>query len=402
MSGTSPGAVTPHLDFGLAGSCLPDQRGSYRRDEGHNPAVPAFRRIRLPRRPRRPYERRVRVLGLESSCDELACAILDHDGRTLLANTLHSQVDLHAQFGGVVPEVAARDHVVHLTMVFESALKTAGLRLSDLDGLAVTQGPGLVGPLLCGLEFVKGLAVATDTPLLGVHHLEGHIAAAFLEATPPEPPFVALIVSGGHTTLYRVEAEGGPYRALGSTLDDAAGEAFDKTAKKLGLGYPGGVAIDRLAADGDPSRFAFPDMMPKRPDFSFSGLKTAALRAIEKHGGTPEGRDLHDFCASYQEAIVQNLLKKSFAAVEREGLTTLALVGGVAANRRLRALATSTGDERGIQVRLPSRTFCTDNGAMIARAGWHRLTHGHRSAPDLSPRMRWPLSELPTTQGEGL
>lgn len=336
----------------------------------------------------------MRVLGIESSCDELACAVLDTDGQTLMANVIHSQVDLHAQFGGIVPEVASRDHVRRLGPVCRRALDDAGLSIADIDGLAVTAGPGLIGPLLCGVEFAKGIALALKRPLIGVHHLEGHIAAAFLEATVPEPPFVALLVSGGHTSLILVRELGGTYERLGATRDDAAGEAFDKTAKLLGLGYPGGVAIDRRAQGRPTDRYAFPQMMPGKDnlDFSFSGLKTAAARRVREQGPF-EGEDLQDFCASFQEAIVKNLLKKAFRAAHRTGTQKLVLAGGVAANSRLRTVAEARGRREGVQVFLPSRGLCTDNAAMIAKAGWVRLTRGEKSGLDLVARAYWPLFE---------
>ncbi len=337
------------------------------------------------------------VLGIESSCDELAFAVLDSDGRTLRASVVHSQIELHAQFGGVVPEVASRDHVVRLGPVLRSALDEANLALTDLDGIAVTAGPGLIGPLLCGVEFAKGLALALDRPLIGVNHLEGHIAAAFLDTPTLEPPFVALLVSGGHTSLIRVDALGGPYAHLGATRDDAAGEAFDKTAKLLGLGYPGGVAIDRIAADGDPKAIAFPKLMPGKDnlDFSFSGLKTDAARRIRDAGGPPEGEALADFCASFREAVVDNLLKKAFRAVELSGVSQLVLAGGVAANARLREKAVARGARAGVDVFLPSRAYCTDNAAMIAKAGHVRLTRGEADGLDLAARAHWPLVAVP-------
>jgi N6-L-threonylcarbamoyladenine synthase len=339
----------------------------------------------------------VRVLGIESSCDELAMAVLDGDGRGILANVIHSQVKLHAAFGGIVPEVASRDHAKHLSKVFGQTLGASGLDIGALDGIAVTRGPGLIGCLLCGLEFAKGLALGAGLPLIGVHHLEGHIAASYLEEVHPEPPFVALIVSGGHTSLYRVDAISGPYRLLGRTLDDAAGEAFDKTAKILGLGYPGGAVIDKLAQSGDPTRFAFPDAMQRKHNlaFSFSGLKTAAVRALEKWGSIPEGELLADFCASFQDAVVRNLVRKAFSAVRQEGLRQLVIVGGVAANRGLRTKAREEGEKTGIQVFLPSPGFCTDNGAMIARAGQDRLLRGQKDDLGLKAKASLELESLP-------
>lgn len=334
-----------------------------------------------------------RVLGIESSCDELAVAVLDPDGRTVRASVVHSQVETHARFGGVVPEVASRDHVRRLDAVFARAMEEAGLGFSDLDAIAVTAGPGLIGSLLCGVEFAKGLALASDKPLIGVHHLEGHLAAAYLEDPAPEAPFVALLVSGGHTSLIFVEALGGPYRLLGATRDDAAGEAFDKSAKLLGLPYPGGVAIDKLAADGRRDRYPFPQPMPGKNnlDFSFSGMKTAVARLHKELGGALEGQDLADFCASLREAIVDNLLKKAFRATVNTACPRLVIGGGVAANHRLREKALSRGRREGVQVFLPSRANCTDNAAMIARAGWLRLARGERSGLDLKARAQWAL-----------
>ena len=334
----------------------------------------------------------MRVLGLESSCDELACAVLDHDGKTLLANVIHSQVDVHRAFGGVVPEVASRDHVRRLLPVLNVTLQRAGIDLSDIDAIAVTAGPGLIGSLLCGVEFAKGLALASGRRLLGVHHLEGHIAAALLEAPAPEPPFVSLLVSGGHTNLVLVK-DWGEYEHLGATRDDAAGEAFDKTAKLLGLGYPGGAIIDRLADGHSGEGFSFPAMMVGKDnlDFSFSGLKTAAARMLQEMSAPLEGERLGEFCAAFQNAIADNLLKKAFRAAKRSRTMKLVLAGGVAANSRLRSMASYRGKREGVQVYLPSKKFCTDNAAMIARAGFTRLSRGQSSDLSLVARAQWPL-----------
>lgn len=319
-------------------------------------------------------------------------AILEPDGRTLLANVVHSQVELHKPFGGIVPEVAARDHVRRLNPVLSTTLEWAAVGLDAVDGIAVTAGPGLIGPLLCGVEFAKGLSLGTGKPLVGVHHLEGHIAAAFLEPTPPHLPFVALLVSGGHTNLILVEDLGGPYVHLGATRDDAAGEAFDKTAKLLGLGYPGGAEIDRRAQDGDPGRFVFPALMAGKDnlDFSFSGLKTAARRLLTEDGPL-DAQGKADFCASFQHAVVDNLLAKSFRAVHRTGTPRLVLAGGVAANSELRRRAEERGRRERVQISLPSRVLCTDNAAMIARAGQPKLMAGRTSGLDLTARASWPL-----------
>lgn len=336
------------------------------------------------------------VLGIESSCDELAAAVLDGDGRTIRSSIVHSQVDLHSKYGGVVPELASRDHVLRVGAVITRALETAGVRPAELGGIAVTSGPGLIGALLCGVEAAKGLALAARKPLIGINHLEGHIAAAFLEDPAPEPPFVALLASGGHTSLVRVEALGGPYAALGSTRDDAAGEAFDKTAKLVGLGYPGGAVIDRLARGHDRSRFTFPTAMPGRDnlDFSFSGLKTAAARVVRELGHAPSGDELGEFCAAFQHAVVESLIKKSFRAVALSGVKSLVFAGGVAANSRLRERAIERGRREHVRVFLPSRANCTDNAAMIARAGYTRLGRGERHGLDLACRANWPLAEL--------
>lgn len=334
------------------------------------------------------------ILGIESSCDELACAVLSADGCTVLSDEVHSQIEMHAHFGGIVPEVASRDHVRRLTFVLEQALKKAGVTLSDLGGIAVTAGPGLIGSLLCGLEFAKGLALATGLPLVGVHHHEGHLAAAFLSDKPPVGPFVALLVSGGHTSLIHVEKLGGPYAVIGETRDDAAGEAFDKTAKFLGLGYPGGIVIDRLAADADADRFPFPDVMAGKNnfDFSFSGLKTAAIVLARAQPAPLEGQALRDFCASFQAAVVENLLKKAFRAVRLHDTKQLVICGGVAANRELRTRAETRAHREGVRLIIPEKRWCTDNAAMIARAGWTRLMCGAKGRDTISAQPYWKLA----------
>ena len=333
------------------------------------------------------------VLGIESSCDEMAAAVLDHDGKTLRSNIVHSQAKLHSKYGGVVPEVASRDHVRSVSRVIQQALTEANTSIEEIDGIAVTAGPGLVGSLLCGVEAAKGLALAANKPLLGVHHLEGHIAASFLEEEVPQGPFVVLIVSGGHTSLVKVEALGGPYELLGATRDDAAGEAFDKTAKLLGLGYPGGIEIDRLAKEGNRNRFPFPQAMQGKDnlEFSFSGLKTAASRLLSTLEQDLDEQGLKDFCASFQNAVVENLIKKSFRACVKSKTKNLALVGGVAANSRLRERALQRAHREKYNVYLPSRRNCTDNAAMIARAGLERLKRGETSDLSLSSRSHWPL-----------
>jgi N6-L-threonylcarbamoyladenine synthase len=341
------------------------------------------------------------VLGIESSCDELAVAVLDRDGKTLRANVVRTQVEIHAKYGGIVPEIASRDHIRSLSMVLARAFEDAKLTPQEIDGIAVTSGPGLVGSLLCGVELAKGLALALDKPIVGVNHLEGHIAAAFLETPAPKPPFVSLLISGGHTSLMLVRALGGPYEHLGSTRDDAAGEAFDKTAKLLGLGYPGGIVIDRLAKDRPRDRFTFPVLMPGKDnfDFSFSGLKTAAARMIRERPTPFTPDELGDFCAGFQEAVVDNLLKKAFRATLVSGTGTLVLAGGVAANSRLREKAAMRAAREQVALFLPSRANCTDNAAMIARAGYERLMRGENHGLSIDTRSYWPLTDKVTPKG---
>jgi len=333
----------------------------------------------------------MRVLGLESSCDETAAAIVD-DGRIVRADVVASQNEVHGKYGGVVPELASRAHILNVVPVIQAALDHAECSLADIDGIAVTHAPGLVGALLVGLQTAKSLAWVTGKPLVGVHHLEGHLSAVYLEPDPPPMPHLALIVSGGHTSLVRVNAHGDVIE-LGATRDDAAGEAFDKGAKLLGLGYPGGVVIDRLAQTGDATKHVFPRAMVAAStgaEFSFSGLKTSLLHYVRAHG-VPEGQALADLCASYQAAIVEVLVRKARRIARRERLEHVQVCGGVAANSGLRASLRAAGAEDGFQVYVPSPARCTDNAAMIAAAGYHRLLRGERAALDLDAIPSAPL-----------
>ncbi len=344
----------------------------------------------------------MRVLGIETSCDETGIAIYDGD-RGLVAHQVYSQVEVHAEFGGVVPELASRDHVRKTLPLLEEALVQAGLRREDIDGVAYTGGPGLVGALLVGAAIGRSLAWALGVPALAVHHMEGHLLAPMLEERGPEFPFVALLVSGGHTQLVEVQGVG-RYCMLGESLDDAAGEAFDKTAKLLGLPYPGGPELARLAEQGDPKRFRFPRPMTDRPglDFSFSGLKTFALNTLREE--LPEGSAVDaataaqtraDIARAFEEAVVDTLVIKCRRAVRETAAARLVLAGGVSANRRLRERIRKAMEKEGVEVFYPRPEFCTDNGAMIAYVGWQRLRVGQREPLLFGVRARWPLEELP-------
>jgi N6-L-threonylcarbamoyladenine synthase len=336
----------------------------------------------------------MRILAIESSCDESAAAILDA-GRGLLAHEIFSQIELHRVFGGVVPELASRDHVRRLLPLVRSVLAKADTRSQDLQGVAYTAGPGLIGALLTGASLARSLAYAWKVPALGVHHLEGHLLAPLLEPEPPPFPHVALLVSGGHTMLIEVRAIGS-YRLLGETRDDAAGEAFDKTAKLLGLPYPGGPELARLAADGKAGVFTFPRPMLDRPglEFSFSGLKTAVVHALRGREMTDALRA--DVAAAVQLSIVETLTAKALRALEETGLDTLVVSGGVSANRSLRERLAEAARRQGARVYYPRIEFCTDNAAMIAVAGLARLEAGQHDGLAIEARARWPLESLQT------
>ena len=333
------------------------------------------------------------VLGIETSCDETGVAIYDGDVG-LRSHALFSQVDIHAEYGGVVPEIASRDHVRKLLPLINQCLATAGLTRSDIDAVAYTAGPGLIGALLVGTATGRSIATALGVPALATHHMEGHLLAPMLESDQPEVPFVALLVSGGHSMLVEVRAIG-EYRILGETLDDSAGEAFDKTAKLLGLGYPGGPALAKLAQHGDPKRFSFPRPMTKRPglDFSFSGLKTHT-RNLWLNSDKDE-KTQADIAAGFQEAVVDTLLIKCRRAMQQTRARQLVIAGGVGANLSLRQTLQRAGKKHGWKVSYPRLEFCTDNGAMIALAGCQRLLAGESTGPVLQAFARWPLDQLP-------
>jgi N6-L-threonylcarbamoyladenine synthase len=343
------------------------------------------------------------ILGLETSCDETGVALFDTE-RGLLADALFSQVDIHVEYGGVVPELASRDHVRKTLPLLQQVLADAGCEPSDIDGVAYTAGPGLVGALMVGATLARALAWGWGVPALGVHHMEGHLLAPMLEAERPAFPFVALLVSGGHTQLVRVDGIG-QYRMLGESLDDAAGEAFDKAAKMLGLPYPGGPHIARLAQQGRAGRFSFPRPMVNRPglDFSFSGLKTYTLNTVEdsRADGELDEQGRCDIALAFEEAVVATLVIKCRRALRQEGLKTLVIAGGVSANRNLRAQLETALAKEGARVFYPAPRFCTDNGAMIAYAGAQRLQAGQVDAAEPQVRPRWPMEELPPLKAVG-
>jgi N6-L-threonylcarbamoyladenine synthase len=337
------------------------------------------------------------ILGIDTSCDDTSTGVVK-DGQQVLSNVIHSQVKLHKPHGGVVPELASREHLKNIMPVVQESLSKSNLGMEDLDGVAVTVGPGLVGSLLVGLYYAKGLAYVYKTPLVGINHLEGHILSIFLEEEVPSFPFVALTVSGGHTSLYHVKGYG-QYTQMGQTLDDAAGEAFDKVAKIFGLGYPGGKVIEELARDGGKDRINFPRpyLSNDSLDFSFSGLKTAVALYHKKWLERQEGSDdvtLSDIAASFQESVVDVLVNKVMKARERVDVTSVLVAGGVACNKRLRIKLLEVASSKGVQVYYPRPEYCTDNGAMIALAGYHRLLHAERDDLSMDVRSKYPIEDL--------
>ena len=344
------------------------------------------------------------ILGIDTSCDDTSAAIVT-GGEKVRSNIVHSQVTLHHPYGGVVPELASREHLRNLVPVVQEALTRAGLELGALDGIAVTVGPGLVGALLVGLSYAKALAYVHHLPLVGINHLEGHILSIFLEREVPPFPFAALTVSGGHTSLYEVKGIG-DYVLLGQTLDDAAGEAFDKVAKILGLGYPGGPVIEKTAHHGDGAAIKFPRafLAPDSLDFSFSGLKTAVSLYVKTwYEGTkidPKEGTLEDIAASFQEAVIDVLSQKLMMAQKKTCANALVLAGGVACNRALKSRVAELAHSGGVSLYCPRPAYCTDNGAMIALAGYYRLLRGERAPLSLDVRSRFPIDELDRIEGQ--
>lgn len=340
----------------------------------------------------------MKILGIETSCDETGVAIYD-DNKGLIANQLYSQIKLHADYGGVVPELASRDHIRKTIPLIQSALIEANLTSADIDGVAYTAGPGLIGALMVGASIGRSLAYAWNVPAIAVNHMEGHLLAPMLEENPPEFPFIALLVSGGHTQLISV-TDIGQYQLIGESIDDAAGEAFDKTAKLLGLDYPGGAKLSKLAEQGDTSRFHFPRPMTDRPglDFSFSGLKTATANTIYQNinaNNTIDTQTKADIARAFEDALVDTLVIKSRRALDQSGFKHLVVAGGVSANKTLRQKLTALMQQRKGQVYYPRLDFCTDNGAMIAYAGMIHLKKANVSTDlTINVKPRWPLNEL--------
>lgn len=346
----------------------------------------------------------MRILGIESSCDETAAAVVE-DGSRILSSVISSQIEMHKPFGGVVPELASREHLAKIEPVVEKALADADVRLGEIDAVAVTQGPGLVGSLLVGVCYAKALAYAADIPIIGVNHIEGHVYSVAFENPPVEYPALALIVSGGHTNLFHVP-EPGKYKVISRTRDDAAGEAFDKVAKMLGLGYPGGPAIERLARSGDSKKIKFtrPKISDGRPDFSFSGLKTAVSRYMRENGmeaaasGDEPTQDVADLAAGFQASVVGSLVSTMEKAAEEFRPRTLIVAGGVACNLALQAEARKAAERLGVPVYFPSKHLSTDNAAMIAAAGAYRLSLGERSGPEMTADVTLRLQNLETEE----
>ena len=329
------------------------------------------------------------ILGIDTSCDDTSAAVVQ-DGRKIISNIVSSQSDIHAKYGGIVPELASRRHIEMIMPIVEEALKQAGVTLPDLTAVAVCHGPGLIGSLLVGCSFAKAVCYGKNIPLVGVNHLEGHLLSPFLEEQAPEFPFISLVVSGGHTSLYLAE-DYGRYSVMGKTRDDAAGEAYDKVSKLLGLSYPGGPIIDSLAKEGNPKAIAFPRAyLPDTLDFSFSGLKTAVLQHVRKVSADSspitDNSSLTDIAASFQAAVVDVLVRKTEWAVNKSGIRRVALSGGVSANSGLRQKMMEMGEKKNIEVFIPSVSLCTDNAAMIAAAGYHRFLKNELAGLDLNPK----------------
>ncbi|MDI6890117.1 MAG: tRNA (adenosine(37)-N6)-threonylcarbamoyltransferase complex transferase subunit TsaD [Thermodesulfovibrionales bacterium] len=341
------------------------------------------------------------ILGIDTSCDDTTAAVVEN-GTKVLSNIVSNQTEVHKKYGGIVPELASRRHIEMIWPVVDEALKAANIKLEDLSGVAACHGPGLIGSLLVGCSFAKALCYSKGIPLVAVNHLEGHIFSCFLsergpvgetEFPPRTPsfPFLALIVSGGHTCLYRVD-DFGKYRELGRTRDDAAGEAYDKVSKLLGLGYPGGPIIEKIAQDGNPKAIDFPRAyLPESFDFSFSGLKTAVLNFVKEQRAESREQRVNDIAASFQASIIDVLVRKTEWAIKKEGIKRVVLTGGVAANRELRRRMKEMGDEREVEIFTPSASFCTDNAAMIASAGYYHLEAGDTVGLDLNPKAYMPL-----------
>lgn len=339
------------------------------------------------------------ILGIDTSCDDTAASVVEN-GTKILSNIVSNQTEIHKKYGGIVPELASRRHIEMIWPIVDEALKSSNVKLEDLSCVAICNGPGLIGSLLVGCSFAKALCYSKGIPLIAVNHLEGHIFSAFLEEPKPSFPFLALIVSGGHTCLYRVD-DFGKYRELGRTRDDAAGEAYDKVAKLLGLAYPGGPIIEKLAKDGNPGAIDFPRAyLPESFDFSFSGIKTAVLNYVKRNKLGVMSRDssrithhalLNDIAASFQASVIDVLVKKTEWAIRKEGINRVVLTGGVAANNELRKKMKEMGDKRGMGIFIPSAYLCTDNAAMIASAGHYHLKAGNFAGLDLNPQAYLPL-----------